>query len=231
MSSSPHVGTLGEKPLHASLKRWCSEPGDRFEVPVDGFVIDIVRDALLIEIQTKSFSSMKRKLHALLDAGHRVRLVHPIGLEKMIVKVDGEGLEISRRRSPVRGRPTDLFRELVSFPTLIDHPGCEIEVVLVREEEIRYHDPDRAWRRKGWVIAERRLVEVVDSARYSDAASLLTLLPEDLGEVFTTAELARTAGCNRRVAQQMAYCLREAGQIVKAGKQGNAVEYRVAATV
>jgi hypothetical protein len=33
---------------------------DRFEVPVDGFVIDIVRDDLLIEIQTRNFSSLKR---------------------------------------------------------------------------------------------------------------------------------------------------------------------------
>jgi hypothetical protein len=42
---------LGEKPLHASLKRMCSEPGDRVEQPVDGFVIDLVREDALIEIQ------------------------------------------------------------------------------------------------------------------------------------------------------------------------------------
>ena len=37
------IGLLNEKPLHASLKQWYARPGDRFEVPVDGFVIDIVR--------------------------------------------------------------------------------------------------------------------------------------------------------------------------------------------
>jgi hypothetical protein len=36
----------------ASLKKWYAQPGDRFEVPVDGFVIDIVRDDLLLDIQT-----------------------------------------------------------------------------------------------------------------------------------------------------------------------------------
>ena len=38
------IGLLNEKPLHASLKQWYARPGDRFEVPVHGFVIDIVRD-------------------------------------------------------------------------------------------------------------------------------------------------------------------------------------------
>ena len=46
------IGLLNEKPLHASLKQWYARPGDRFEVAVGGFVIDIVRDDLLIEIQT-----------------------------------------------------------------------------------------------------------------------------------------------------------------------------------
>jgi hypothetical protein len=54
------IGLLNEKPLHASLKQWYARPGDRFEVPVDGFVIDVVRDDLLIEIQTRNFSSLKR---------------------------------------------------------------------------------------------------------------------------------------------------------------------------
>jgi hypothetical protein len=39
-----------------------ARPGDRFEVPVDGFVIDIAQEDLLIEIQTRNFSSIKSKL-------------------------------------------------------------------------------------------------------------------------------------------------------------------------
>lgn len=38
------IGLLNEKSLHASLKQWYAQPGDRFEVAVDGFVIDIVRN-------------------------------------------------------------------------------------------------------------------------------------------------------------------------------------------
>ena len=45
------IGTMKERSLHASLKEWYAQPGDRVEAEVDGFVIDICRDGLLVEIQ------------------------------------------------------------------------------------------------------------------------------------------------------------------------------------
>lgn len=222
----PHVGTLREKPLHASLKRWYAEDGDRVEVPVDGFVIDLVRDDLLIEIQTSGFSSMKRKLTTLLDLGHRVRIVHPIPVEKWIIRVDADGTELGRRRSPKHGTAVDVFAELVSFPALVAHPGLDLEVVLILEEEERRHDPTRAWRRKGWVVEERRLVGVVDGVPLTGPADLAALLPDGLPDPFTTADLAAALGRPRRLAQQMAYCLRHADVLTPDGSQGRAVAYR-----
>ena len=59
------------------------------------------------------------------------------------------------------------------------------------------------------------------------AEDLIGLLPEDLPEMFTTADLAEKLRRPRRAAQQMAYCLRKVGAIVAVGKHGNAIEYRV----
>lgn len=224
----PHIGTLGEKPLHANLKRWYAEPGDRLEVPIDGYVVDVVRGQLLIEIQTRGFSSMKQKLATLLEDGHHVRIVHPIALDKWIVKVEADGTILSRRRSPRHGQAADVFSELVSFPELIVHPGLELEVLLTREDEFRSHVPGRAWRRKGWVVVERHLIEVVGSVLIGNVADLKGLLPDGMPEVFTTADIADLLDCPRRTAQQMAYCLRLAGAIVEIGKSGNAILYRTA---
>lgn len=225
--SAPHIGTLREKPLHASLKRWYARSGDRNEVPVDGFVIDLVREDLLIEVQTRGFSSMKQKITTLLDLGHRVRVVHPIPIDKWIVKVDADGTVLSRRRSPRHGNPTDVFAELVSFPNLLADPRLEIDVILTNEEEYRRYTPNRSWRRKGWTIEERRLIDVVDTLLISNTDDLAALLPAGLSDPFTTADLATELGRPRRSAQQMAYCLRIADVIVAVGKRGNAVEYRV----
>jgi len=224
---SPHIGTLREKPLHASLKQWYSRPGDRIEAPVDRFVIDLVRDDLLIEVQTRGFSSMKQKLADLLDLGHHVRIVHPIASNRWIVKVDGTGEVLSRRRSPRHGDPTDLFAELVSFPDLMTNPGLQIHLILTQEDEYRRHTPNRSWRRKGWTVIERRLIDVVDTMMISGAEDLAQLLPADLPEPFTTEDLATALGRTRRVAQQMAYCLRQSGVVTPVGKAGNAVQYRV----
>jgi hypothetical protein len=224
MTVRPHVGTLGEKPLHAALKRWYAEDDDRIEEPVAGFVIDLVRNGVLIEIQTRGFASMKRKLVELLD-GYAVHLVHPIPVEKWIVKIDEAGRMTSRRKSPKRGEPVDVFGELVSFPELIAHPGFTLELLLINEEEVRRFDGNKAWRRRGWVIEERRLLEVVDRLVVDSPEALASFLPSDLPQEFTTADLAATLGGTRRLAQQMTYCLRSAGVIEMVGKTGNAIVY------
>lgn len=216
------IGTLREKPLHASLKEWYRQPGDLVEQPVDGFVVDLVREDLLIEIQTASFSKMRRKLETLIDDGHRVRVVHPIALDKWIVKVKDDGTIIDRRLSPRHGQVVDVFGELVGVSQLVDK--LEIEVVLVRIDELRRHVPGKAWRRKGWVVAERHLVEVVEHVVLQDFSELI---PDSLPEPFTTSDLAKELGCRLRTAQQMAYCLKHAGVIEAVGKEGNRILYSV----
>ena len=223
----PHIGTLREKPLHASLKRWYTRPGDRVEVPLAGFVIDLVREDVLIEVQTSGFSSMKKKTALLLELGHRVRIVHSIPIDKWIVKVDDDGTVLSRRRSPKHGQATDIFAELVSFPEFLVHAHLQVDVLLTIEEEYWRHTPGVAWRRKGWAIVERRLIDVVGSLELKDVEDLIRLMPAGLPETFTTADLAEKLGRPRSAAQQMAYCLRKAGVWVAVGKRGNNVEYRV----
>ena len=227
-STNTTIGLLNEKPLHAALKQWYARPGDRFEVPVEGFVIDIVRDELLIEIQTRNFASINSKL-CKLARSYEVRLVYPVVLEKWIVRTGhGNGSRDVRRKSPKRGRLEDLFWELVSIPQLLSNPNFSLEVLLIREEEVRRYDGRRKkWRRKGWVIDGRRLVEVVDRRSFGNSADWLAFVPNGL-QSFTTKDLATIAGTRRELAQKMAYCLRHAKMIELIGRQGRANLYRVA---
>jgi hypothetical protein len=216
---------MSEKPLHFAVKQWYAEPGDQFEVPVEGFVIDIVRGSLLIEVQTRSFSSIRPKLADLL-ARHPVRLVHPIAQEKWIIKLGDDGKSrLSRRKSPKRGAWEHLFEELVSFPRLLAEPGFSLEVLLTQEEEVRRHDGSRAWRRRGWVIQERRLLRVLERRLFVTPEDLAAFVPSELEEPFTTSDLAETLARPRRLAQRMAYCLREVGVLEVVGKRGNAIQY------
>jgi hypothetical protein len=210
------------------LKKWYARPGDQFEVTVDGFVVDIVQDDLLLEVQTSNFASIKSKLMDLIRA-HRVRLIYPIAQEKWIVKLaKGNRGRQTRRKSPKRGRVEDLFWEMVSFPQLLANPRFSLEVLLIREEEVRRYDGKRKWRRRGWVIEERRLLGVVDQRLFEEPEDWLALLPESLGESFTARDVANALDIGRQLAQKMAYCLRKAGVIELTGKRGRANLYAVA---
>ena len=75
------------------------------------------------------------------------------------------------------------------------------------------------------MIHERRLVQVVGQRRFEGPADLAALLPPNLPDPFTTADLAQALSQTRRLSQQTAYCLREMGAIAQVGKQGNALLY------
>jgi hypothetical protein len=223
------ISTLNEGPLHAALKDWYTRPGDQTEVLVDGYLVDIVRDGLLIEIQTRGFSPLKRKLAKLVE-GHHVRLVYPIAREKWIVRRAKRGKKtLGRRKSPKRGAVEDIFDELVALPHLLAHRNFALELLLIQEEEIRRHDARRAWRRRGWVTCERRLLDVLDRRLFEGPAAFAAFVPEALDEPFDTAELAAAMARPRRLAQKAAYCLRGMGVIEAVGKRGNAVLYARAA--
>lgn len=224
-SSGTSIGLLNEKPLHASLKQWYAQPGDRFEVPMDGFVIDIVRGNQLLEIQTANFSAIKPKLTKLLQF-HAVRVIYPIAQEKWLVKLSQDNNSSTRRKSPKRGRMEDVFWEMVRISHLIPHPNFSLEILLIQEEEVRRFEAKRRWRRNGWCTEERRLLAVVERRLLQTPADWLTFLPEDM-DTFTTKDIADAVHIRRELAQKIAYALRTAKLIELIGKQGRGNLYRV----
>ena len=221
---------MGEKSLHDSVKQWYSQPGDRMETWVDGYIVDIVRGDTLIEIQTGNFSAIKTKLENLVQR-HPVRLVHPIPQTKWIVRLNSQGERISRRRSPRKGRVEDLFLELVYASHLMEKPNFSLETLLVHSEEELIDDGRGSWRRRRrrrrrrWSVNDRRLLDVVGRATFSAPADFKKLLPEALPEKFTTRELAEALKMRVSIAQKMTYCLRHMGVLDTIGKRGRARLY------
>jgi len=226
VAASSGLSTYREGSLHATLKDLYTRPGDRVEESVDGYVVDVVRDDELVEIQTASFSSAARKLRRLVT-NHRLALVHPIASERWLVRVDADGVVTDRRRSPKRGLPLDLFHELVAFPELVAHPNFRIELVMIREEELRGPVPDGARYRypREWWRLDRRLLEVIETIRVDTPADLLGLLPADLPETFTSADIAAASRRTRHLAMRTAYCLQRAGATRCIGRRGRAQVY------
>jgi len=220
---------MGEGSLHEAVKNWYATTGDHLEKEVDGYLVDIVRGGLLIEIQTGNFSALKSKLSDLIQR-HPLRLVYPIAQKKWIVRIDTDGeTKLSRRRSPRRGRVEDLFYELVYIHEVAKNPNFSLEVLLVHSEEVLINDGRGSWRRRRWSVHDRRLLEVVDRTTFSAPSDFLKLLPPSLPQRFTTRDLAGALKLQPTLSQKMVYCLRHVGVVEAVGKRGRAVLYAVPA--
>ncbi len=217
---------MTEHSLHSELKDWYMASGDELEVTVEDFRVDILRGKLLIEIQTGNFSAVKQKLNKLLS-NNQVRLVYPIAKLKWIAHVSRSGEFVRRRKSPKKGKLTDLFQELVHAPSLVKDRNFSLEVLLIEEEEVRCNDGRGSWRRRGVSVKDRKLLNVFDSFVFRDSRDFLQFLPKELGGQFTNRVLALKLGISIRLAQKITYCLRKMGAISVVGKKRNEMLFQV----
>jgi len=215
-----------ESSLHSAIKEWYFHEGDMLETKVDGYVIDIKRGNLLIEVQTANFSAIKAKLQHLLNR-HKVRLVYPIPKQKWIIHKPAASEDtFGRRGSPRKGCLLDLFNELMRIPSLFYNDNLSIEVVLIEEEEIWRNDGKGTWRRKGASIQDRKLIRVFERELFEHKADFLKVLPKDLPEPFTNRNLAESLRIHNNQSRRITYSLRKMGVITQVGKNGNQMLFK-----
>jgi hypothetical protein len=210
---------MTETSLHSILKDWYSLANDKVEVKVDGFVVDIVRDDLLIEIQTKNFYAIKKKLWSLVK-NHNIRLVHPIAKRKWIIRELYNNV-ISRRKSPKKGQLIDLFDELIRIPHIIAEDNFSLEILMIEEEEVRINDRKGSWRRRGESVLDRKLLEVISRIEFKNKTDFLRFIPDSLKEPFSNKTLAKEASIPIRKSRKITYCLKKMNVIREIGKNRN----------
>ncbi len=221
------INIKNEKQLHSQIKEWYLKQGDRLESKVDGYIIDIVRDDLLIEIQTRNFGAINRKIRSLLKK-HKVMLVHPIAAEKHIIKVQPESGEIlTARKSPAKGTIIHIFDELIRMPDIINNQNFSMEILLIKMEEIRCQDGKGSWRRKGVSIIEKKLLEVLEVIRFDCKEDFLRLLPYSGDKQFTNKDLSKSLGIPINKAQKVTYCLKKMELIKEIGKNKNQLIFEI----
>lgn len=221
------INIKNEGSLHNQIKHWYGKKGDRFEVKVGGYIIDIVRNNQLIEIQTGNFGAIKNKIKALLKENYPVRLVYPICKEKWIITVEKDGEMISKRKSPKKGDFLNVFDELLRCPELMNEQKFSLEVLLINAQEIRCKDGKGSWRRRGLSIIDRYLLDVIESKIFINKEELISFLPKDLPQPFTNKMLSHHLSINNSKATKITYCLKKMNCIETIGKKGNAILYTI----
>ncbi len=229
-ASAPHIGTLREKRLHMTVKRYICADESCHERPMgemvavsDGkksrrLVADILLGDCIFEVQTGGFYPLRDKVAWYL--GHtdcRVTVVHPMAAVKYLSWIDpATGDVLSRNRSPKRGRVRDVARELYWLSDFVGNDRFSLRLLFLEIEEFRMAD---GWSRDGKrgsnryerfptaLLGDVTLATPADYAAYFLPATLSA--PDATGHCppFTAAEYAKATGIRGKATYSMLHLL------------------------
>jgi len=215
------IGTLGEKTLHAALKAWYEADESRHEIKIGAYVADIEAGGRIVEIQTRGFERLRKKLAAWLD-DYPVTVVYPIPNVKWLLWIDEQtGEATKKRKSPKRGSIYDAAAELYKIKQLLGHPNLTLCVALVDLEETRFLNGWSRDKKRGSTRCDRIPLGVAGEVYFNGPADYLAFVPEGLCAQFTTRDLSACVKISLRAAQTTLHILHHLGVLRRVGKQGN----------
>ena len=221
------IGTLGEKSVHAALKAYFEPQSDNTEIRIGSFVADIAGEDGIIEIQTRQFYRLVKKLDCFLEYTH-VTVVYPIIAKKYVRWLDPETGELSARRvSPRKGSIYDACKELVSIKFALDNPRFTFVAVMLEAEDIRLLDGYGKDKKKHSTKFDRVPIDILCEYRFECPRDYMMLIPPELSGRFTSKDLAKAAGISRTLAGIALNILTYTECVSRVGKNGREIIYEI----
>jgi hypothetical protein len=219
------IGTLGEKTLHAALKLYMEPRTENHEIKIGPYVADIVGENGIVEIQTRGFEKMRKKLAAFLSVAN-VTIVYPIPHKKWLSWFNPSTGELSgKRKSPKTGSFYHAFYELYKIKHLLTNPRLSILLLLIDMEEHRNLDGWSRDKKKGSTRRERFPTALTAELHVGGAHGYGALIPQGLPVEFTTKDYKQAAGLALHDAQTALNVLHHVGAVQRVGKKSNMYLY------
>ena len=219
------IGTLGEKTLHAILKNYFEPIEENHEIKVGSFIADIAGEKGIIEIQTRQFNQLRKKLKLFLSQAD-VTVVYPIAHVKRLVWIDEQTGEVTKsRKSPKKGMPYDIFFELYKIKSLLQNPRLHFCIVMLDVIEYRSLNGWSMDKKKGSTRYNRIPTDLIHEIHISSPSEYGKLIPEGLEIQFTSKEFMKSSGLSLSAAQTALNVLNSVGAVTRIGKQGNRYLY------
>ena len=219
------IGTLGEKTLHAVLKKYYEPDVKKHEVLVGRYVADIFTGTEIVEIQTRQLGKLRKKLSVFLEK-YPVTVVHPIIGKKWVYWVNPENGECSKGRvSPKHGNVFDAFYELYQIKPFLVGKGMTLRIPIVSVQEYKYLNGWSRDKKRGATWIDRIPVEMEKEIVLRTVEDYAKLIPDKLDREFTCKEFAQYAGISAERAQNVVPILYFVGSLCRVGKRGRAYIY------
>lgn len=219
------IGTLSEKTIHAVLKNYYSTKESQQEQKVNSYVADILMGSHIIEIQTRNFNTLRRKLDAFLP-NYEVTIVYPIAHTKWLRWINEDTGEISpKRKSPKTGTKYQVFKELYKIKSYLSDPNLHIRIVLLDVEEYRLLNGWSKDKKKGSTRNDGIPVAFNEEINILTWKDYKEFLPSDLPDTFTVADYKKKTKLSTSEAGTALNILKHLSVINHIGKQGRAFLY------
>ncbi len=222
------IGTLGEKPLHAVLKRFFQPDSTCREVPVGRYVADSKEGDHITEIQTRSLGSLCPKLTAFSKEEYTVTVVYPHPAVRRLAWIAPDGTVGSLRTVTRKGDIPSAFTELYRLRPVLTLPRLTLRVVLLAVDDYRIREEGTGPKKRGHSLRYARIpVDIIGQYVLETPDDYRALLPPHLPDTFTAKTLCDRMGIPKRQQSRGIAVLCTAGVIEKIGRQGRAFLYRI----
>ena len=130
---SSSIGTKQEKTLHQTIKYYLTLDEAKHEISVDKKIVDVLIDDEIFEIQTQGFDKLRTKLDVLLP-NHKLTVVYPVPYIKNIYLINEQGKIINNRKSPKKGSPLEIFKELYKIKSYLKNDNLNFKIIMFNSE-------------------------------------------------------------------------------------------------
>lgn len=219
------IGTLGEKGLHAVLKRYLESQEENREVSVGPYVADIQRENEIVEIQTGNFNKLRNKLEYFLSKTS-VTIAYPVAAVKWLIWVEEDGAASPKRKSPKCAGPWEILPELYKIKPLLLQTNLCFCIFLLEMEEYRLKNGWGKDGKQGSTRVDRLPVRLVDELWIRGLSDYKALIPPKLGEEFTVSDFSQASRLSAKKASVAVNVLNYVGVLERMGKKGRAYLYR-----
>lgn len=224
------IGTLSEKTVHSVLKNFFEPETDYHEAALEGYFADIYNESGIIEIQTKSFERLRKKLKVFLNK-YPVTIVYPMPCDKWVLWIDEQTGEVSEpRKSPRHYTVYDAFSELYKIKEYLKNPELTIKLVLMDMQEykiLKRNIRTKKGMRKQGVKKDRIPIGIREIITIHEPRDYMQFVPYELADCFTSSDFAEAAHISADTARITLNVLNDMGSVRRIGKYKNAYIYEV----
>lgn len=244
------IGTYSEKRLHRILKYYFCDDESCHEVRIKpdgsaltdpeersrgaesgrgGYIADIFKDGEIIEIQTGGFYPLKPKLEFYLNStDYNVTVVHPIAAQKWVTWINTDDGSLGKRsRSPKKGVASDVLPEIFWLSELMKNDRLSFKIMLLGIDEYRLLDGWGNDGKRGSNRYDRVPTELIDIVSFSASEYAQTLVPQGLGDEFTSSEFSSLTKLKGRKLSYALKLLCVTNSAERCGKRGNSYLYKL----